>query len=207
MAKCLNWKWALPALGILSIGLWAFILACKGVPLETNWDALKEIPAALGWLTPVAFWFSTRGWRWKIFQNWLVLIPDLNGTWKGTLQTTWKNPKTGEVPGPIDAFLVIHQTLFRVSCLQMTKESKSWSRSAAVNMDADNQLKILDFVYSNKPRVSVHERSTDHDGACSLEILDGANRKIKGKYWTDRNTKGEMDFTFHDKNPRPEFEE
>ena len=133
------------------------------------------------------------------------MVPDLNGTWKGTLQTSWKNPDTGEIPGPIDAYLVIKQSLFKVSCVQMTRESKSWSSSSAISIDPDNQIKVLDFVYSNNPRVGVHGRSNAHDGACSLEIINGETKKLKGKYWTDRNTKGEIELVFQDEKLREEF--
>ena len=183
------------------------VLKVKGINLGLTLKSFMEIPTVAGWCVPIITTFYFYGWRLKIFRNWLVLIPDLNGTWKGILQTEWKNPETGETPGPIEAYLVIKQTLNSISCVQMTKESKSWSRSSAINIDSDNQLKTINFIYSNKPRISFHYRSKDHDGACSLEIISGPPKKLKGSYWTNRNTKGEMKFTFKSTSRREEFED
>src|SRR5947208_1047059 len=58
------------------------------------WIAYKTVPLllALVWV------FIGYTWRWAIFRNWLVPFPDLNGTWQGTIQTTWADPETGEAP-------------------------------------------------------------------------------------------------------------
>jgi SMODS-associating 2TM, beta-strand rich effector domain len=56
-----------------------------------------------------------------------VAFPDINGTWKGTLHSNWKDPKTGLSPGPIETTVWIRQTLLSVSVRQQTKESPSWS--------------------------------------------------------------------------------
>ena len=207
MNQSLNFKAAIMVLVGISVFAWVIVLNQKGVQVPNSWKAIKEIPAAVGWVSPIILLFVKWGWRLPIFKGWLVVVPDLNGTWKGTLQTSWRNPETGEVPGPIDAYIVIKQTLFKMSCVQMTKESKSWSSSSAISIDPDNQLRVLDFVYSNKPRVGVHDRSTAHDGACSLEIIRVEPNKLVGKYWTDRNTKGEMDFHFYKKELIESFEE
>ena len=61
-------------------------------------------------------------------------------------------------------------------------------------------------MYSNKPRVSVHDRSLAHDGACSLDIISKGTRKLVGKYWTDRQTKGEMTFEYLGKDQIESFE-
>lgn len=205
MIRYLNLKTASILSFIFGFLIWISILCSKGIDLSVTLESAKEIPAAAGYFGILTIIFSEWGWRIPVFQKWLVLVPNLNGTWKGTLQTDWKNPETGEVPGPIDAILVIKQNLYHISIVQMTRESKSWSRSAAVNIDSGNQLKILDFVYSNKPRVSVQDRSTAHEGACSIEIIDKPSRRLLGKYWTDRKTKGEMDFEFSENELKQEF--
>jgi hypothetical protein len=57
-----------------------------------------------------------------------LIFPDLNGTWTGPLQTTWKDPATGLSPGPIDTTVWIKQDLLNFSIQQQTKESLSWSK-------------------------------------------------------------------------------
>ena len=205
IAKNLNWKLASIVLAFTLIVFWLILLSCKGIEPGISPKALQEVYAAIAYLLPTIGFFNKYLWRLIIFRKWLVLVPDINGTWKGSLQSDWINPKTEAPPRPIDAYMVIRQSLFSISCIQMTAESKSWSRSSAISMDSENQRKSLDFIYSNKPEVLLGNRSTDHEGACSLEIIDGNTRKLKGKYWTLRNTKGSMEFTFETKKARQEF--
>tara|TARA_Y100000780_G_scaffold219085_1_gene224718 strand:+ start:47454 stop:48077 length:624 start_codon:yes stop_codon:yes gene_type:complete len=204
--QSLNFKWATGLIVGTSILVWVVILFLKGIDVPSSWEAIKEVPSVVGWLSPLFIFFVKWGWRFPIFKGWLVVVPDLNGTWKGSLQTNWRNPDTGEVPDPIDAYIVIKQSLLKLSCVQMTRESKSWSSSSAINVDSENQIKTLNYVYTNKPRVSVHDRSSAHDGACSLDIVEGGSSKLIGKYWTDRNTKGEMHFDFFKKGRIEVFE-
>lgn len=205
MTKSLNLKWALSGVIGLAILIWLAILVIKGVNVADSWAAIKEIPTVVGWLTPVGLWFATWGWRCRIFKGWLVLVPDLNGTWEGEFRSEWIDPATQKKIPPKKAFLVIKQTLFEIHCCQMTAESKSYSRAATVQSAPDGHLNVVEFTYSNSPRVSVQHRSQAHDGACSLEVVEKPDRKLVGKYWTERNTKGEMDFKFLSKEMRQEF--
>lgn len=205
MAKNLNLKWALTGIIGLAIAIWFGILRFKGLVAPISWENLKEIPAVVGWMTPVGIWFATWGWKCRIFKGWLVLIPNLNGTWEGEFRSEWIDPQTGNKIPPKKAYLVIRQTLFETHCCQITEESKSYSRAATVQSAPDGNLDILEFTYSNTPRVSVQHRSQAHDGACSMEVIDKPARKLLGKYWTDRSTKGELEFIFRSKDMRQEF--
>src|SRR5262249_26319552 len=49
--------------------------------------------------------FVGYAWKLPIFRKWLVPFPDLNGTWQGTIQTTWRDPQTNQIPGPIPVIL------------------------------------------------------------------------------------------------------
>lgn len=205
MTKTLNIKWALTGVIGVSVLVWLAILIFKGVQIADSWEAIKEIPTVIGWITPIALWFIASGWRLRIFRGWLVLIPDLNGTWEGELRSEWVDPTTNQRTAPKKAFLVIKQTLFETHCTQMTAESKSFSRAAIVQSAPDGHLNVVEFTYSNAPRVSVQHRSQAHDGACSLEVIESPERKLVGKYWTERNTKGELEFKFASKEMRQEF--
>ena len=203
MQNSVNLKTAVPSIGGLAIIVWAVILVIKGI--VDPWEAAKEIPAAAGYVGTFSVIFAQ--WLWKLpwLQGWLVLVPNLNGTWKGELVTTWKDPQTGLVPGPIDALLVVRQTLFKTSCVLRTKESISWSRAVAIQSAPDGAMKIIEFVYSNTPKPTVQHGSKPHDGACSLEVVAKPSRKLIGRYWTDRGTTGEMKFNFSSKKHREFF--
>jgi hypothetical protein len=199
-------KWAVPALGGLGISIWALLLYVKGINVPFTVEAAKEVPNATGYVTFVSIIFSQ--WLWKIpwLQGWLVTVPNLNGTWEGDLVSTWKDPQTGKSPGPIKVFLVVRQSLFKMSCVLMTKESKSWSRAVSIQTAPDGALKVLEFTYSNSPKPTVQHRSKAHDGACSLEVIANKTPKLTGKYWTERATTGEMDLKFKNRRHRQSFD-
>lgn len=200
----LNFKTAASVFGGLGVIIWVAILFLKGIAEPV--DAIKEIPAAAGYVGIFATIFAE--WLWKItwLQGWLVLTPNLNGTWEGELISTWEDPQTGTTPPPIKAFLVIRQSLLKTSCVLMTKESKSWSRAVTIQTAPDGALKILEFTYSNSPKPTVQHRSKAHDGACSLEIIANKTSKLQGKYWTERATTGEMDLKFKTRKHRLSFD-
>lgn len=205
MTKSLNFKAASFAFVIIAVVFWILILLFKRVEFVTSWDAIKELPTVVGWMVPFGLAFERWAWRWPVFRGWLVLIPDLNGTWEGEFRSEWVDPKTNQKVSPQKAYLVIRQTLFTTSCCHITAESKSYSRAATIQPAPDDNLKILEYLYSNSPIVSVHYRSHAHEGACSLEIIDKPDRKLKGKYWTERSTKGEMEFRYLSQEMRQQY--
>jgi hypothetical protein len=140
--------------------------------------------------------FSLHAWKWPIFRNWLVPFPYLEGTWQGNIQTTWKDPKTGEIPGPIPVILTIKQSFVRISCVMRTAEMTSRSYFADFWLDSDEQLRKLGYCYTSAPSVTVAERSQAHDGTMALEIIGDPVEKLRGTYWTTRKTTGEVTLTF-----------
>ena len=152
--------------------------------------AYKTVPLLiLLWAGFVGF-----GWRWKIFKGWLVPFPDLDGTWHGFIQTTWKDAN-GVTPGPIPVILTIKQSFGRVSCVMRTAEMTSHSYLADFWLDTDEQVRKLGYSYTSTPRVLIQERSVPHDGCIVLEIIGDPVAKLKGVYWTTRKTTGEVELT------------
>lgn len=153
--------------------------------------AYKTIPVILIlWLG-----FTAYAWRWGVFRGWLVPFPDLDGTWQGTIQTTWKDAN-GATPGPIPAILTIKQSFGRVSCVMRTAEMSSWSHLADFWLDTDEQIRKLGYCYTSSPSLTVAERSQPHDGTMVLEIIGEPVEKLKGIYWTTRKTTGEVTLTY-----------
>jgi hypothetical protein len=144
--------------------------------------------------------FRQWGWRWGIFHDWLVPFPDLSGTWQGQIQTTWENPETGEVPGPIPAILSIKQSFGKISCVMRTIEMTSHSYSEDFRIEKDNQLKQLAYIYTSKPKHALNDRSIPHDGTIVFDIIGKPVTKLKGEYWTSRKSTGEITLTFREKN-------
>ncbi|UVF19997.1 hypothetical protein HPT29_002260 [Microvirga terrae] len=136
-------------------------------------------------------------WRWiwrRIPQLNRWFFPDLNGEWKGTLQTTWRDPETGQVPGPIDATVTIRQTLFTTHVRMRTGESESWATRVISEADPAADQYRLWYSYNNKPRAEVSHRSCRHEGAAWLEVsLDDNPDRLTGQYYTDRRTTGDIE--------------
>lgn len=141
--------------------------------------------------------FMKFGWKSKVFRGWLVPFPNLNGTWIGYIYSDWVDAKTGERVEPIPTMLTIYQTFNQTNCIMRTGEMKSYSIAEGFNISEEHQLKQLSYIYSSKPRALLSERSPQHDGAMIFDILGDNSLKMKGKYWTERKTKGEIILEFH----------
>ncbi len=142
--------------------------------------------------------FITWAWKFRVFRikQWLVRTPDLNGTWTGRIQSTWKDAETGRKPAPIPAVLTIKQTLFTLSCVIRTEEMMSRSFAASFVIDDENQIADICYSYTSVPNQQVIERSRQHSGTARLEIDESGERTLCGEYWSDRKTTGNLEFTF-----------
>jgi predicted pore-forming effector associated with SMODS systems len=177
----------------------------SGKTVNDLWTALaiayKTIPVIVG----AGGLFVAHAWRWRIFRGWLVPFPNLNGTWQGTIQSTWKNPETGETPGPIPAILTIKQSFIRMSCVIRTAEMTSRSYLADFWLDSNEQIRKLGYSYNSAPLPSVVHRSQPHDGTMVFEIVGSPVEKLKGTYRTSRQTTGEVVLTFRERKLLEEF--
>lgn len=144
--------------------------------------------------------FAKWGWRLRIFKTWLVPFPDLNGSWVGNIFSDWIDPKTGAGVPPIPVMLTVRQTFFHISFVMHTGEMKSHSVSEGFTIDKDKQINLVSYIYTSKPRIVLNQRSLPHDGAVIFEILESPNKKLNGRYWTERKTKGEINLVYLSKN-------
>ena len=146
-------------------------------------------------ITTVLFTAFNFCWRWvwrKVPALSKLLFPDLNGTWKGHLQTTWKD-ENGVTPGPIDTVVWIKQNLISVSIEQKTKESTSESTRVIPEREPKNDRFRLWYSYHNKPMANVSHRSAQHEGAGWLEMNVGRDKdRLTGQYYTSRKTNGDL---------------
>lgn len=181
------------------IAIWSAVLLITNTPLTINVEALKKLPDVVMIYAVLLFVFTKWIWRMRFLQGWLVPFPDLEGTWEGTLQTTWIDPKTKKSPAPIPLILVIRQSFDLISCVMYTKESSSHSTAASFMKEDDSGIKRLTYVYSNRPDASIRERSAVHDGAAILTIASKPKKKLEGEYWTNRKTTGSINLTFKSK--------
>src|SRR5262245_27604508 len=87
---------------------------------------------------------------------------------------------------------MVRQTWSKISVTLLTDESTSKSSLAKVrprNGSAD-----VDYMYLNEPDSNVEHRSRMHHRSTSLAITGNPATRLRGRYWTDRDSRGEVDF-------------
>lgn len=164
---------------------------------------LKSRQIDLGWLKyfSVAVFAASvvlAGWDaiiWRIsFVQRIPGVPrSIRGTWRGTLTSFWIEPTTNARPVPKTAYLVVRQTASTVSVKLFTDESYSMSTFGEI-LDLDGSA-ALAYMYLNRPEMSVEHRSRIHHGSAVLDISGKPAKRLQGRYWTDRDSKGELEFT------------
>lgn len=163
---------------------------------------LKSRQLNLGWLKyfSAAVFVSTivlASWDGFIWRLWPVQrIPGVprcvRGTWRGTLTSFWTDSATGARPTPKTVYLVVHQTASLVAVKLLTDESRSSSSLGEVRQ-VDGVF-ILAYMYLNRPEMRFEQRSRMHHGSAVLDISGFPAVRLQGRYWTDRDSKGELDF-------------
>lgn len=176
--------------------IWAVVLLASGTSLEIGWEAIKKLPNVVTIYVLLALVFTNWAWRLSIFKKWLVPLPDLQGTWKGTLESTWIDPATNQKIPPKDVMLVIKQNFSSISCVMYTDESDSFSNTAQINEDDESGIFRLSYNYTNRSKANVRDRSAIHDGAVILKVITEPEKVLKGEYWTSRKTTGDISVKF-----------
>ncbi|HHR5880433.1 TPA: hypothetical protein ACS7XF_000332 [Providencia alcalifaciens] len=193
------------------VGLSAIILFILAyfykLDLSKIFDFLGLIPKVVSIDLLFIAIFVKWGWKLTFFRGWLVPFPNLNGTWVGYIHSDWKNPSTGEKVPPIAVMLTIKQSFLNINCMMRTSEMESSSYSEGFLIDSERQIKNLSYSYSSKPRLSLTKRSIPHDGTVVLKIIEIPSKKLVGRYWTERSTKGEISLKYHSKNLLEELPE
>lgn len=173
------------------VALWIILLHFSKSGLTIDSEALKKLPDVVTAYVLLRFIFTKWGWRIRFLRGWLVPYPDLEGTWQGTLKSTWVDP-SGSSPAPIPAVIVIRQTFDSISVLMFTAESESYSTTAQINEDDHSGVMRLTYNYTNRSKADVRDRSPMHDGATNLRIVESSRLALEGAYWTSRKTTGEI---------------
>ena len=193
--KNIKTKTVLWILVTLSIVIFFVLLKFNGVENIGIKEVFGMISKIITIDSLVILIFSKYFWKCKIFKNWLVLIPDLSGTWKGYIYSSWEDPLTGRKPDRIPAILTINQSLFNISCVMRTSEMKSHSFVCNFIIDSENQIRRLAYMYDSIPKQNVKDRSPQHFGSVVYDLIEN-DKKLLGEYWTQRKTTGSIELEF-----------
>lgn len=161
----------------------------------TYWTILMRLPMAITIYGLALIIFAEWLWKYPIFKEWLVLIPNLSGEWTGKLNATYQDPEAGKKTSSKGINATIKQDLFHISIIMRTKEMKSTSFVAAFDIDKNQNLKRM--CYTSRPKPEYREKSPMHDGTALLEIMENPPSKLNGEYWTTRKTTGTIELKKH----------
>ncbi len=179
----------LSALLLLAAAIWGVALVVEGVNVKSGW--LHPFSTVVGALLLLLTAFDLWLWRWRALHGWFVHRPNARGTWKVELVSSWVDPATNSTKPPREAYLVVRQTYSTLSVRMLTQESGSESLASELHVAADGVVRMAS-VYRNEPRLSVRDQSPIHHGALLVDILGDPPTGLRGYYWTDRNSRGEI---------------
>lgn len=183
-----------PALIKLVVVVVIFVFAtgilATGGKVELSWFRFYSI-AIIAVTSLLALW-NQFFWSFGIFQRLYWVPRRIHGTWKGVLTSLWVNPSTGVCPPPKPVYLVVRQTASTISVVLLTSESRSTSFLGKISHHEGTST--LNYMYLNHPDSNVEDQSRMHPGATSLMISGLPSKKMKGRYWTDRESRGELEF-------------
>jgi len=168
------------------------LIALSNTSIGLNVDSLRLLSGLISIYTMLYLVFIKWLWKWKVFKGWFVLVPNLQGTWKGTIVTTSDKSKSSE----IEVYLTVRQDLKHIHLTLFTEESSSRSLAATIEIDEKLGSKFLHYNYSNQPKALVRDRSEIHNGAACLRVITNPELRLEGDYWTDRKSTGSMNFSY-----------
>ena len=177
--------------------IWMVVLFFQGTAV--SWDHARPFSIVVSSLVGLGLLFEFVLWRQPWLHGWFVKRPDLRGTWRVELQSSFVSPETKERVPLIVCYMGVKQTLSTLKMHLITSESESWFIADRVRLSPNGNGFQVIGVYTNEPNVHLRDEriSEMHQGAIIIET-HGSNLRpstLTAKYWTDRKTTGTMDFT------------
>ena len=124
------------------------------------------------------------------------LFPDWNGNWD--VEVYWHREAkrgTAEAEGTVEADAEIKQSLVKVSITLQSKQSLSETRYVVPKKHSESDRPELHYVYRAEPTARHQHDNPAHYGAAILKPDLGNNDILRGNYFTDRATSGEIVMT------------
>lgn len=125
-------------------------------------------------------------------------VPNLNGLWTGQIKYRRKTDNNTFDDCQDKVSVTIKQTFISIYFKSQFSNSKSCSYNAAFVYDTLTKEDTLCFFYRNVPNMD-KRKGTDvdglerHCGSSAMKIDWDDLDSLKGTYWTDRPTRGEME--------------
>ena len=167
----------------LAAAAWAAIIVVGGAELESAW--MKPLGLASSIVVFLLLVFDRWAWRWPAVRR-LVRRPDLAGTWKTELQTSYD----GRADEVIEAYLVIRQTLSKITATMLFDRSNSTSMSADLVCE-DDRWTLYYLFRSDKHSLEPPENPPAR-GAAHVMVGRSPKLHLEGDYWMEHGTCGRV---------------
>jgi SMODS-associating 2TM, beta-strand rich effector domain len=170
----------------LSTAVWALLLLFRGVAVDPHWIGSFGQAVTLVTVIVVATdrYFCYLGPLCRLVPH----QPVIHGTWKGWIESSKQK-------APIPGFLVITQSLTRVSVSLLTARGRSHTITSRWGK-TDLRAPAVHYTFRRFPSKPAGEgQPIIRFGSGVLEISGRPAGKITGPYWTEVQTIGHMEFT------------
>ncbi|HEV7398803.1 MAG TPA: hypothetical protein VGN84_00900 [Solirubrobacterales bacterium] len=170
----------------LSTIVWALLLLFRGVAVDPHW--IGSFGQAVTVVTVVVVatdrYFCRLGPLCRLVPH----QPVIHGTWMGWVESSKQK-------APIPGFLVITQTLTRVSVSLLTARGRSHTITSRWGK-TDLRSPAVHYTFRRFPSKSASDsQPIIRFGSGVLEVYGSPSDKIVGPYWTEVRTIGHMKFT------------
>lgn len=167
--------------GIAILLAWALNLGTKATGVSFPWWI--DAPSVAGFYGLIYVAFDKLVWKLPAVRTvGLVKVPDLNGTWTGTI-----NPSGGQHAFEHPVSMEIAQT-WRDLCVRLrTDNSGSRSLIGALIIEEAGEA-VLNYEYINEPTAHAVDSMHMHRGTARLR-LTGDGELLEGEYYTGRDRK------------------
>ncbi len=181
----------------IAVLVWFAVLKMQRVPV--TWAHAQPFTTVVSVLFFLGIAFEHWLWRHPLLHGWLVKRPDLRGTWRVELRSSYICCDGGDRAPTVVCYMGVKQTLSKLQMHLMTPESESWFIADHIRPSANADGFQVIGVYTNEPSVHLRNQrvSEMHQGALMAETHGPSLRPVTltAKYWSDRKTTGTMEFT------------
>jgi len=182
-------RFSISVLLIIATLVWGAFLWLLGI--ELSWDHAKPYSLTLAVLTSALWLFDKYLWKTRPIKA-LCKRPNLNGTWRVTLQSSYVDPTTCTRVPEINGYAAIRQTFSSISVRLMTEQADSFLISGGFDVQDDGAA-YLYGVYQSDPSILLRSRVSEiHYGSFKYKVIGSPPFELIGHYWTDRATSGSV---------------
>lgn len=182
---------------VLSILIFIAIYSVEG----DGKNFLTIISKSVSIITLLWILYFNFGWKYKLF-NKIFNIPNLNGTWRGTLVSDWKD-ENGFGIGEIEFYIVIKQKFLNFHIRTFTENYAGQSYIEKIDFnEKEGETKVAYFYCEDI--ISLEEDT--RQGVTELRVLENSIC-LMGKYWTRNKTCGTINVRFFQKKQYSTYKE